>query len=173
MLKRRTLHECANELDQISKRFKDAHLQAYPMPAGDRDRELRSTSVEGVELLRMLALVIRSGQDSGSLPESNVLVGALKSPASQEEIYLACRSYRPPYTSLPLFAPMLLREGLNKIAHANAAASGFAVDADNHDLVLSGSQIKNGQDVLWVAVLSIPHICDGIKTLPDREILTA
>ncbi len=166
MWTRRTLHDCADELEQVSRNFRKAYLDQNPSSQRERDLKLRTTSNDGVELLRILALAVRSDQDSGLLPTSTNVIGTLKSPTSDVEIEHLLNVYRPPYATLPDTVPLQLREGLNKVAHVNGAKTGFFADATVHDLLLSGEN----RGVPWFAVLSIPDLCAAIKIMPDQTV---
>ncbi|SEH04604.1 hypothetical protein [Candidatus Venteria ishoeyi] len=126
---------------------------------------LSDSSIKGVELLRMLALTIRSEQDNHQLREIETTIGAVKTGVQAENIKPFMDSYRPPYSALAEFNPLPFREGLNKIAHADGRATHFAVDEDNHDLILSGTRGV----VCWLAILSLPELCRAIKILPDAQ----
>jgi hypothetical protein len=103
--------------------------------------------------------------DFGVLPYVKSIVGAIKSPASATDIEKMVTTYRPPYSKLKGFKKLVVREALNKIAHANPRrdASGFFVDDHTHDLLLSGLKGSN----LWAAVISVPDLCAAIAALPD------
>ena len=152
---RRTLKECADELEQLSNRFIRVYLNKNrSLSQEERDDELRSISINGVEVLRILALAIRSDQDSGLLNRTNDTVGAIKNHLSQEEIDSFSRQYRPPYNELTGFSSLKLRDALNKIAHTNGRVTRTAVDDNNHDLILS----EKYQNINWLAIISIPAL---------------
>jgi hypothetical protein len=161
---RRTFHECVAELKQTSDIFRLAYLS--PDSTRGRAIELKRSSIEGVELLRILALAVRSEQDAGLLPKSSSIVGAMMSPITKEEIQTLLLAYQPPISALSGFSPLPLREALNKIAHTNVRSTNFAVDRSNHDLLLSGKY----KGVPWLAILSVPAICEAISTFPDASI---
>lgn len=163
---RRTLRECVGELEQLSNRFVRAYLNNERLSQAERDQELRSTSINGVEILRILALAIRSDQDAGLLNRTDDVIGAIKNNLSQEDIDNFPRSYRPPYDQLTGFSSLNLRDGLNKIAHTNGRVSRTAVDDNNHDLILS----ENYRNQRWLAIISIPALCRAIRSLPDRTV---
>ena len=127
-------------------------------------RILQESSEKGIEILRILALSIRSEQDFGNLPKRSITVGALKNAVSENEITVTLSNYQPPYEEKNDFEPLVLREALNKIAHANPSRAGFFASTATHDLILSG---KKG-DRNWVAILSIIDLCHAIKSLPDQ-----
>ncbi len=172
MWQRRTFHECANELMQISERFRGewkSHYRSDPALAM-QNQTLLDTSMRGVEILRILALAIRSEQDFGLTPSDVAIVGAIKENTSNSESTAIINTYTPPYSVLADFKPLKLRQALNKIAHANPVGGGFFADANNHDLILTGS----GQSGIhnWIVILSIIDLCSAIKSLPDYKITT-
>jgi hypothetical protein len=67
----------------------------------------------------VLALSIRSEQDFGSIPSIRTTVGALNHATNASEVSATLNNYRPPYGEKVGFEPLLLREALNKIAHAD------------------------------------------------------
>lgn len=127
---------------------------------------LRDTSTRGVEILRILALSIRSDQDYGLTHAQADIVGAFRADAPSADAFAAVQTYRPPYTGLPGYTPLRLRQALNKVAHANPSQCGFFADERTHDLVLTGTE--RGRS--WVAVVSIPDLCSVIESLPDYTI---
>lgn len=168
MWKRRTFHECATELEQISSKFRKAHLGVGYHSESARQAALNSSSVEGVEILRILVLAIRSEQDQDNIPSDTASVGTLNR-NFEEGSYAEFRdAYSPSASSVEGFQPLLLREALNKIAHADAPKSGFYADSENHDLLLFG---KLGNKC-WAAVISIPDLCRVVKELPDVPVPT-
>src|SRR6266852_6875995 len=81
MWKRATWHECADELDDICHNFRRAYWgkrsKSWPRHPDD-EAEMKECSVEGVKLLRSLALAVRSEQDFELAPKPMIVVGALK-----------------------------------------------------------------------------------------------
>jgi hypothetical protein len=128
-----------------------------------RERIMRDTSMRGVEMLRILALSVRSDQDFGLTNDDSTAVGAYRSKATQAEVLATIRDYRPPYTQQSGFKPLGLRQALNKIAHADPNGSGFFADENTHDLILSG--VNQGD--AWIAVVSLIDLCTVIKAIPD------
>jgi hypothetical protein len=114
----------------------------------------------------MLALSIRSEQDFGGIPSIHITVGALNRSASNSEVSATLYSYRPPYSEKTGFEPLLLREALNKIAHADPYKAGFFADEVVHELILSGNHGTN----TWIAIVSISDLCRAIKSLPDQSV---
>ena len=165
MWQRRTFHECAEELGVISSDFRAAHTNTFGWDRPQRDRVMIETSRRGVEILRVLALSVRSDQDFGLTDNDHAPIGALRPKASEADVAAAIHSYRPPYNALVGFVPLSLRQALNKIAHANPARSGFFADSDTHDLILTGTN----QGDTWIAVISLIDLCRVIKALPDVQ----
>ena len=163
MWERRTFHDCAKELEQVSFRFRMAHVGDGPNNERDRQRELKETSIAGVEILRILALAIRSEQDYGSTPDIPAFVGAIKQDIEIEDCKVFLRTYEAPYATLDGFDPLRLRDALNKIAHADSSRSGYFANREDHDLLLCGTQGRKN----WLAVISIPALCKEIESLPD------
>ncbi|WOB45335.1 hypothetical protein HNI00_21025 [Thermoleptolyngbya oregonensis NK1-22] len=166
MWKRRTFHECAEELEILSQDFRDAYINPSTPDQQIREKILQESSERGIEILRMLALSIRSEQDFGAIPTIRTPVGALKRSASTSEVLATLNSYRPPYGGRTGFELLSLREALNKIAHADPYRTGFFVDNTVHDLILSGNHGSN----TWIAIVSITDLCRAIKSLPDQNV---
>lgn len=164
--KRRTFHECATELEQVSKSFRDAHLSVGDLNEAERQQALEQTSIGGFEILRVLALAIRSEQDYGAIPFKSGAVGATFSNVPEDEAQLLVEKYEAPFTSLEGGAPLHLRDALNKIAHSDGRRGGYFADQVEHDLLLCGS-LRNSN---WLAVISVPSLCREIKLLPDVPI---
>jgi len=116
--------------------------------------------------LRILALSVRSEQDFGIIPAIGKTVGALKPSASDTEVFTVLNCYRPPYNKQHGFQPLLLREALNKIAHANPDKTSFFANETVHDLILCGKKGSN----TWVAIISLIDLCNVIKSIPDQTI---
>jgi hypothetical protein len=166
MWKRRTFHECAEELEILSQDFRDAYINKSTLDQQIRERMLQESSERGIEILRVLALSIRSEQDFGAIPLIRTTVGALKRSASTSEVSATLNSYRPPYSVRTGFEPLLLREALNKISHVDPYRTGFFADNTVHDLILSGNHGSN----TWIAIVSIADLCRAIKSLPDQNV---
>jgi len=124
------------------------------------------TSQRGVEILRILALSIRSDEDFGLTESGSTPMGALRTRATPADVSSAIRDYRPPHANLSGYTPIRLRQALNKIAHADPTRSGFYADNDTHDLILTGLL----QGSLWIAVISLIDLCRVIKSIPDVRI---
>jgi hypothetical protein len=166
MWKRRTFHECAEELEILSRDFRSAYVKKSRINPKSREEILQESSERGIEILRVLALSIRSEQDFGDIPTIHTPVGALNRSANASEISAALSSYQPPYSEKAGFEPLFLREALNKIAHANPYKSGFFANDVIHELILSGNHGTN----VWIAIVSINDLCRTIKSLPDHDV---
>jgi hypothetical protein len=166
MWKRRTFHECAEELEILSQEFRNAYANQSRLDQQSREKTLQESSERGIEILRMLALSIRSEQDFGSIPSIHTTVGVLNRSANTNEVSAALNSYRPPYSETVGFEPLKLREALNKIAHANPYKAGFFANDVVHELILSGNHGAN----TWIAIVSIADLCRAIKSLPDQNV---
>lgn len=86
MWKRRTFHECAEELEVLSQDFRDAYINELNLDQQNRRKILQESSERGIEILRVLALSIRSEQDFGAIPSIRITVGALKRSTSTSEV---------------------------------------------------------------------------------------
>lgn len=167
MWARRTFHECAEELDAISKDFRTAHTNRLGWDRSTCNRVMLESSRRGVEVLRILALAIRSEQDFGLTNKDHLAsVGALRAKVPRDEVSVAIKRYRPPYGELKGCTPLALRQALNKIAHADPTRSGFFADDNTHDLILSG--MDRGDDA-WIAVVSLIDLSRVIKSLPNAR----
>jgi hypothetical protein len=102
---------------------------------------MREVSRRGIEVLRVLALAIRSEQDYGIIATMQTAVGAIRDKVAEDEAINLTQNYRPPYSALPDFAPLPLRQPLNKIAHADPRSSGYFADSQTHDLILVGQSL--------------------------------
>lgn len=164
MPSRPTFYSSATDLAYESERFRSA----FSRPERDPDRAgiLEDASRRGVQLLRSLALAVRSEQDYGLLPMKSQRVGSVLETAAQGEIEALVPVYRPPYATLHTFAPLDLRNALNKIAHATPAPlrSGVYADAVTHDMISSGTR----RGCPWIAVISVLDVCRVLQALPDR-----
>lgn len=163
---RRTFHDCATELESISDQFRSAYLRINGSSEEQRQEQLISCSQRGIEVLRALALAIRSEQDWGLVPAPAHTVGALKNGVTDEDIDTMLSSYEAPYCKIAGYQALTVREGLNKIAHADLRRTNFFADNDHHDLLLSGMH----RATKWVAVLSLVDLCSVVKALPDRSL---
>lgn len=163
MLQRRTFHECADELMEISDDFRAAHTNIFTRDRAKRDKILVDTSRRGVEVMRLLALSIGEEAEFAAIHNDARPVGAFRASASAAEANETIRDYRPPYAQLHGFRPIGLRQALNKIALADPTRSGFFVDGETHDLILSG--LIGGDR--WIAVISLLDLCKAIKSLPN------
>lgn len=165
MWARDTFHNCAEELRQLSDCFRRAFATATPLERKRGNQNLLRYSNEGVVLLRSIALAVRSDQDYRLIPETKQIIGALLQPAHcRFEDYEA--SYCPPFRIQDGFRQLILREGLNKVAHLNPNKTGYRVSDRIHEIIIGGNQ--HGED--WIAVISILHLCDVIVGLPDHRV---
>ena len=158
MWKRRTFHDCAHELLQISDRFRLAANGEFGI---NSTGVMTETSVRGVEILRILSLSVRSEQDYGLTDGRKLDVGILVSDPDAIEITEAIRDRRVTVPNKPL----TLRDGLNKIAHADPTRSTYRLDPTDHVLVLISDRGER-----WIVELSIPKLCSAILQLKDRAI---
>lgn len=170
MWKRRTFYECADELKAISEDFRAAYTNKFSFGEEKRNQILQDTSKRGVEVLRILALSVRSEQDYQVIPKNKEIVGALKHTANENEIVGALEHYTPPYNNKDGFEPLLLREALNKIAHADPDKTSFFASESVHDLILCGKYVRGNNK--WIAIISLIDFCNVIKSLPDHNLET-
>lgn len=162
---RDTFHKCATELLQISRDFRKAYELASPVERRRGNLELLRCSKEGVALLRSLALAIRSEQDYKIIPEDRQVVGGLLQ--SSEEIFTQFESeYRSPYCLSERLGPLVLRDALNKIAHANPMLGSYRVLGHQHEILIAGTQRAK----YWIAAISLPSLAATILALPDEEL---
>jgi hypothetical protein len=172
MWERRSLHQCADELEVVSSEFRalwQRHFRYFQHDQSQFFRDypaFRRLSVQGVELLKILAVTIRSEQDYGLIPGAKTTVGAWVKDFSNDisAWHRVIQTYAPPYCDLPDSEPLPIREALNKVVHGNPARSYFYADAENHDLILTGTLRSRG----WLVAISLPAIADDIRRLPDR-----
>lgn len=171
MWKRGTYHDCASELQQASDRFREAISGSRVHDSQENRQELEGSSKDGVDLLKILAMSVRPEQDFGLLPHANRQVGTFLSNADSTEIQTLLNGGQLPPIEVLGGEPLELREALNKIAHMDPrpGRSSFAADGQHHEVVLTGQ--KNGRQ--WIAVLDILALCDAIKALPDRNIVSS
>jgi hypothetical protein len=161
---RRTFHECASELLGISHDFREAQANPGMCSRGGQAAEMAELSTRGVEILRILALAVRSDQDYELTARVRTQVGAVREGATLEQATTTIREYRPPFRALRGYSPLSVRQALNKIAHADPRTAGYFADARAHDLILSGTDEGKQR---WIAVVSIPELCEAIRLLPD------
>lgn len=170
MWQRATWHECASELSQVSQQFCRAFLGHRTNGVPDDDAEMAATSVKGVELLRALALAVRSEQDFGMVPKTRAVVGAFKRANAVAADAVLTKQNRGYECMLALegYDPLVLRDALNKIAHADPNGADFYVGAGNgaHELLLFGKD----RDSRWFAAISLPQLVTVIHSLPDARL---
>ena len=167
MLKRRTFYEGADELITISKRFRSAYTNKDSLDEQRRNQELNYTSIRGIEILRTLALSIRTEQDYGEIPKPTEPVGVINSKASESDIESALKHYCPPFNTQIGFTDLTLRDALNKIAHINPGQTSFYADESTHDIILTGLNQKRTHT--WIAIISLIELCRVIKSIPDYK----
>ncbi|MCC7452622.1 MAG: hypothetical protein IT222_00535 [Crocinitomix sp.] len=174
MWTRATWHECASELKSVSEQFQDAYWNrryghTYPRHP-EAEKMLVDSSQRGVEILRSLALAIRSEQDFDIIPDNLSTVGLLKTGLfSIDDISQIKMNHGfNGHSGKEGYANIRLRECLNKIAHANPNLSGFYVSAgtNDHDIILTGE--NRGRN--WLAIISLNRLIDAVKSLQDFPI---
>jgi hypothetical protein len=175
MWQRATWHECASELEQLSKAFRDAYLQEYisdnrSTERSDNEIEIVRISMQGTQVLRALATAVRSEQDFNFLPRDQSVVGVIKHADATLDDKLRVEK-NGGCTSLlehPDYKPLHLREALNKIVHADLRNASFYVDpmGRGHDLLLYGTKGRDG----WFVALSLPELIKAIRALPDAKL---
>lgn len=157
---RRSFHECAEELRQISEQFREAYLSSDQ----GRVRSMQDASTRGVDVLKILVMSVRPEIEHGMIANPQDAVGTVIENVSPELVDSFVSSYRPTHANLTHSRPLTLREALNKIAHASPLGNGFFADRDTHDLLLNGEYNRRK----WIAVVSIVKVCDLILKLPDQ-----
>lgn len=174
MWKRATWHECADELSQVCQAFRNAYWgrrrgSGWPRHPDDV-AEMVETSKQGVQLLRALALAVRSEQDFDLVPVAAGVVGALKSKGAMPSDAIQVKQLGGYAHMLGMdgYTPLSLRQALNKIAHANPQLSDYYVAPldRGHDLLLYG--VNQGQS--WFAAISMLELVKAIRALPDATI---
>jgi len=175
MWKRATWHECADELAEVCQTFRDAYWgrrrgRGWPRHPDD-ETEMEETSKQGVQLLRALALAVRSEQDFDLVPRTAAVVGVLKKedamPSDATEVKQR-RGYSHMLESNG-YVPLTLRQALNKIAHADPQTADYYIAPQDsaHDLLLYGED--RGQT--WFAAVSILELVKAIRALPDSTVM--
>ena len=175
MWERATWHECADELDEVCQKFRRAYWGrrgggGWPRHPDD-ELEMLETSKLGVQLLRALALSIRSEQDFNLIPNGTFVVGALKkehaipSDATEVRQRMGCANM----LGINGYTPLNLRQALNKIAHADPQKADYYVRPldSAHDLLLYGAN----QGQTWFAAISILELVRAIRALPDANVV--
>jgi hypothetical protein len=168
MWQRGTYYDCASELEQASDRFREAVDRRKVVGSRESASELASSSKDGFDLLKILALSVRPEQDYGLLQDSKMQVGRWVRNADSSEIKSALTCSTSPPVIVHRAEPLKLREALNKVAHMDPrpGKSSFAANRLLHEVVLTGK--KNGHH--WIAILDILRLCEAIKALPNRNI---
>lgn len=178
MWKRATWHECADELDEVCRIFRRAYSgkrsKGWPRHPDDV-AEMEATSRQGVQLLRALALAVRSEQDFKLVPNAATTVGALKSEgAMPSDAYeVKQRGGYAGMLEINGYTPLSLRQALNKIAHADPQTADYYVRvfaigeiALAHDLLLHGED----RGKKWFAAISLLELVKAIQALPDAAL---
>lgn len=174
MWRRETWHECADELESVCQCFRHAywgkHSKGWPRHPDDIS-EMEDTSRKGVQLLRALALAVRSEQDFNLAPHCATVVGVLKNNnVMPQDTYDAkqCGGFVGMLRSNGC-NPLSLRQALNKIAHADPQTADYYVRTMDmaHDLLLHGE--NHGRK--WFAVISILELIKVIRDLPDATMV--
>ena len=177
MWKRSSWHDCAAELASVSERFCRAHWGKDHGRIGGRtpedNKKMEEESIQGVAILRALALAVRSEQDFGLLPKEKAVIGFERKGIVVDADIINIKRGRG-FVGLrenSMFKPISLRESLNKIAHGNPSKADYYVGAGNrqHDLILAGRM--NTED--WLALVSLDALIDAIKMLPEHDIVRA
>lgn len=174
MWKRATWHECADELEAVCQCFRHAYWgkrsRGWPRHPDDI-AEMEDTSRKGVQLLRSLALAVRSEQDFNLAPHCATVVGVLKNDdATPRDVYDGKqRGGFAGMTEINGYTPINLRQALNKIAHADPQTADYYVRTMDmaHDLLLYGEDRSKN----WLAVISILELVKAIRALPDASIV--
>lgn len=173
MWKRATWHECADELDEVCRTFRRAYrgkrYKGWPRHPDDV-AEMEATSRQGVQLLRALALAVRSEQDFKLVPNAAAVVGALKSEGAMPSDAYEVKQ-RGGYAGMLEIngcAPLSLRQALNKIAHADPQTAGYYVRGMDlaHDLLLYGED----RGKKWFAAISLLELVKAIRAVPDAAL---
>ena len=131
---------------------------------------MKECSVEGVKILRALALAVRSEQDFDLVPKSQHIVGVLKRANAYPADAIAVKQHCGFQSMLQAsdYIPLYLREALNKIAHADPLSADYYIGPlhRNHDLLLYGE--NHGQR--WFAAISVLELIKAIQSLPDTNV---
>ena len=163
MWQRSSYHEIADELASVSERFRAAEAGRLPFSPTQLRQTMVETSIDGIALLRALALAVRSEQDYGHGLRGSEIVGQQVVDTSEADRLV--NQIRGIPISLQS-QPLVLRDALNKIAHADPALGSYNVEGEAHDLVLSGTQGKRQ----WVAVISLPKVIAVLRAYPDFQV---
>jgi hypothetical protein len=135
------------------------------------EETMEETSIRGVQLLRALALAVRTEQDFDLVPSNSAVVGALKNENAVPSDATEAKERRGYASMLEIkgYHPLNLRQALNKIVHADPQKADYYIGVLNsaHDLLLYGT--SRGQS--WFAVISILEIVKAIRALPDVTIV--
>jgi len=131
---------------------------------------MEATSKQGVQLLRALALAVRSEQDFKLVPTAAPVVGALKSEGAMpsDGYEVKQRGGYAGMLEVNGYAPLNLRQALNKIAHADPQTADYYVRVMDqaHDLLLYGEDRRKK----WFAAISLLELVKAIRALPDASL---
>ena len=129
------------------------------------------TSIQGIQVLRALALAVRSEQDFAFLGDAKVAVGVLKQgdPVPDDAVEAKERGGYAGVLEVSGYIPLNIRQALNKIAHADPQAADYYIGLRDtaHDLLLYG--VHRGRS--WFAVISLLRLIEAIRALPDATTL--
>jgi hypothetical protein len=130
------------------------------------------TSKQGVQLLRALALAVRSEQDFDLAPNPTSVVGVVKNENAlpTDAIEVKQRSGYKNMLGVNGYVPLKLRQALNKIAHADPQTADYYIGPSDwsHDLLLYGDD----RGKKWFAAVSILDLVKAIRSLPDATMVT-
>jgi hypothetical protein len=128
------------------------------------------TSRRGIEILRTLALAVRSEMDFDLIPEEDAVVGAIKEQDAEDTAAIQAKQQGGYAGLLAMegYVPLNLRGALNKIAHADPKGTDYYVGPGDtaHDLLLYGR--RGGRR--WFAAVSLLRLVKVIRELPDATI---
>ena len=183
MWKRKSWHECAEELKEYSDRFVILHWHQERRPwskpttrrTDELMNEMQQVSIDALELLKSLAANIRTDQDYG-LTDYGGNVGLLKTTNISENEHLKYKQEYRLFKHDDLvkqghYQNLSLRDGLNKVIHADPSRSDYYVaprykgENAEHALLLYSTK-----GVEWFAVLSLLRLIEVIKELPDKQL---
>lgn len=151
-------HAYAAELETLSSAFREAAAQHDAVT-------MRSTSARAVEVLRNIALCVRTDQDYGLAPKRADRVGAAVEVEAIAEADGLIARYQPPYSEWHGARALSLRDALNRVAHVDPRRSSYRIAKGLHEILLCG--VGPGGKTAWVAAISVIDICQAVRTLPD------
>jgi hypothetical protein len=83
---RRSFHEYASELEEISRVFRSAYTDKFNLGEVEYERIMSKASQSGTDLLRSLALSIRIEQDAGLIDEGSIQLGTIVESISDNRV---------------------------------------------------------------------------------------